>query len=144
MGIGARLDLGLLEPRDRGSAQMRKRQLLAALLALWALSAVEVDSVGSAAEAPVAHDEWLAEFMAAVTRSAEKGPQWQTHRERIRRDLEDIEYNLMEMSTAAKKADRARAEQANRQVLTLLRRGQEKGYYAPGDVEALVQLLKKG
>jgi hypothetical protein len=116
------------------------RQLLAALFALCLLSA---HGVHSAESGPEAQGEWLDEFLVAVTRAATKGPQWQTRRDRIQRDLEDISYHVTELSTAAKTADRARAEQASRQVLALLHRGQAKGYYASEEVESLVQLLKK-
>ena len=47
--------------------------------------------------------------MAALTRAATKGPQWQARRNRIQRDLEDISFHVTELSTAAKTADRARA-----------------------------------
>jgi hypothetical protein len=119
------------------------RQMLAALLALWLLSAIAVDSVESAAEGSGAQDEWVAKFMVAVTRAAGRGPQWHRHRERIRRDLEDIEYDLTELRTASKTGDRARAEEARRQVLKILLRGKEKGYYFPEDVEPLIQLLHR-
>ena len=127
----------------RGAVKTRiGRQILAALFAVCVLSAHGVDSAESGPEVLGTHDERLDQFLVAVTRAATKGPQWQTRRDRIQRDLEDIHYHLMELSTAAKTADLARAEQASRQVLALLHRGQAKGYYASEEVEALVQLLK--
>jgi uncharacterized coiled-coil DUF342 family protein len=114
---------------------IRALQVLITVLAIWVESIVE--SYGSQ------HTERVDEFMRAVTQAAEKSPRWHSHRERIRRDLEDIEYHLMAMIKAAKTTDRTKAEEARQQVQVLLNRGQREAYYTSDDAEALIRVLKK-
>jgi hypothetical protein len=117
--------------------------LIIAFLVFEPVACVAVEDAAGTTEAYGAHGEWLQEFLLTVKKAAQEGPAWRSNPEAVRRHIEDIEHHAEEMIAARKTADRARAEEAKDQVVALLSRGLDKGYFTNPDAEVLVQALRR-
>jgi hypothetical protein len=110
---------------------------------VYGLTAGFIISDSAASDAYGAHREWLHEFLFAVKKAAQEGPAWRTYPQAVQHHIEAIQYHAEEMIAARKTADRGRAEEQNKQVFALLRRGLDKRYFTNTDVTSLVQVLKR-
>lgn len=117
--------------------------LLAVAVTIGLAISLFSNSVLASGDAYGLHADWLANFMEAVKSAAQNSPKWPAQHQRIQRYLHEIESHLHGMVKAAQGSDRAIAEQEASQVIMLLRRGFDKGYLKPDDMENLISLIKK-
>ena len=117
--------------------------LIIAFLVFEPVACIAVEDAAGSTKAYGAHGEWLQEFLSTVKKAAQEGPAWRNDLQAVQRHIKDIEHHAEQMIAARKTSDRVRAEEAKDQVVGLLSRGLDKGYFTNPGAEVLVQTLRR-